>query len=56
MPDEPAAMHAALVEMIPMKRYGTNEEVAQLALLLASNESSYCTGAIFANDGGFTAS
>lgn len=55
MPDDPAAMHAALVEMVPMKRYGTNEEVAQLALFLASHESSYCTGAMFAVDGGFTA-
>jgi NAD(P)-dependent dehydrogenase (short-subunit alcohol dehydrogenase family) len=56
MPDDPAAMHDALVEMVPMKRYGTNEEVAQLALFLASNDSSYCTGAMFAIDGGFTAS
>ena len=39
----------------PLKRYGTNEEVAKLALFLGSDESSFSTGAIFLIDGGFTA-
>jgi NAD(P)-dependent dehydrogenase (short-subunit alcohol dehydrogenase family) len=34
---------------------GTNEEVAQLALFLASDEASYCSGGIHMIDGGYTA-
>ena len=54
-PDDPDGMRAGFSEMIAMKRYGTNEEVANLALFLASDESSYCTGSIHMIDGGFTA-
>ena len=42
-------------EMVPMERYGTNEEVANLALFLGSDEASYCNGAMYLIDGGFTA-
>ena len=54
-PDNPDGMRAGFTEMIAMKRYGTNEEVANLALFLASDEASYCTGSIHMIDGGFTA-
>lgn len=54
-PDDPDAMRAGFSQLIAMKRYGTNEEVANLALFLASDESSYCTGGIHMIDGGFTA-
>ena len=54
-PDDPDVMRAGLTQQIAMKRYGTNEEVANLALFLASDESSYCTGGIHMIDGGFTA-
>ena len=40
---------------LPMRRYGAPEEVAQLALFLASEESSYCTGTTFPIDGGMSA-
>ena len=38
-----------------MKHYGTNEEVANLALFLASDESTYCSGGMYVLDGGYTA-
>ncbi|MBM3922374.1 MAG: glucose 1-dehydrogenase [Sphingomonadales bacterium] len=40
---------------IPMHRIGEPLEIAQLALFLDSDESSYCTGAEFTADGGLTA-
>ena len=54
-PDDAAALHKQLESMIPMGRYGVNEEVANLVLFLASDESSYTTGSINLIDGGFTA-
>lgn len=39
----------------PIGRFGTPEEVAKLALYLASDDSSFCTGAPFIVDGGMTA-
>jgi NAD(P)-dependent dehydrogenase (short-subunit alcohol dehydrogenase family) len=54
-PDDPAGMRAAIEEKIPLKRYGTEDEVANMALFLASDESEYCTGTIFNLDGGLTA-
>jgi len=54
-PDDPAAMEAAMKELIPMKRYGLNSEVANMALFLASDESSHSSGSVFTLDGGYTA-
>ena len=54
-PEDAAAAHEFVLSKVPMQRYGTNEEVANLALFLASDESSYCTGSIHMIDGGFTA-
>ncbi|MEE4173569.1 MAG: SDR family NAD(P)-dependent oxidoreductase [Xanthomonadales bacterium] len=54
-PEDPEAMEAMLRELIPMKRYGVNAEVANMALFLASDESSHSTGSVFTLDGGYTA-
>jgi len=40
---------------IPMGRFGEAKEMAQAALYLASDESSFLTGATFSVDGGITA-
>ncbi|WP_436795896.1 SDR family NAD(P)-dependent oxidoreductase [Actinospongicola halichondriae] len=39
---------------VPMRRYGTPEEVAHATLSLALPAMSYCTGAVVVVDGGFT--
>ena len=53
-PENSAAVREGIRESIPMKRYGTNEEIANLVAFLASDDASYSTGAIFLADGGLT--
>jgi NAD(P)-dependent dehydrogenase (short-subunit alcohol dehydrogenase family) len=54
-PADAAAAHEFILSKVPMNRYGRNEEVANLALFLASGESTFCTGGIHMIDGGFIA-
>ena len=48
------AVHQAFVDRQPMGRLGTAQEVAMLAVYLASDESRYTTGTIHLVDGGFS--
>ena len=41
--------------MTPMNRYGTDSEITQFALFLASDESTFCNDGVFLADGGLTA-
>lgn len=42
----------ALTEAIPMRRFATKDEIADLALFLCSEAASYITGAVYVCDGG----
>ncbi len=53
-PDRDARM-AAMVSDTPLKRFGSVEEVAAVALLLASDDASYMTGSEIHLDGGLLA-
>lgn len=48
------AEHAAGLERIPLKRYGQPDDIAHVALFLASDAASYVTGHTLVADGGWT--
>jgi meso-butanediol dehydrogenase / (S,S)-butanediol dehydrogenase / diacetyl reductase len=52
---DPAAYRKARESQIPLGRMGQPEDIAQLALFLASEESSWMTGVALPIDGGATA-
>jgi len=53
--DPAVAAVDAMVSRVPLRRAGRPIEVARMALFLASDESSYCTGMEFVVDGGSVA-
>jgi NAD(P)-dependent dehydrogenase (short-subunit alcohol dehydrogenase family) len=53
--DDPAAVMGQVAERIPMGRYGTAEEVANLICWLLSPEASYISGSTYLIDAGLNA-
>lgn len=53
--DDPVAARASAIERHPVGRLGVPEDVAGLAVWLASDEAAYATGSVFTIDGGLTA-
>jgi NAD(P)-dependent dehydrogenase (short-subunit alcohol dehydrogenase family) len=43
-----------MIKHLPIPRIGEPDEIAGLALFLAAEASSYCTGGVYTADGGFT--
>ena len=54
-PGAAAAVHDGFAATIPMKRYGTPDEVAGVVAFLASEDAGYVNGAAYTVDGGMTA-
>jgi NAD(P)-dependent dehydrogenase (short-subunit alcohol dehydrogenase family) len=54
-PGQAEAAKQNFEQSIPLGRYATNDEVAQLALFLAGDDSSFITGTVNPIDGGMTA-
>ncbi|MFG6574131.1 SDR family NAD(P)-dependent oxidoreductase [Sulfitobacter sp. 1A15333] len=48
-------IRAAYHDAIPLNRYGTEREIADVICFLASERASYVTGQVVASDGGFDA-
>lgn len=53
--DEAKAHEEGITSSIPFERFGTSDEVANVALFLASEEANYVSGSIYAVDGGLGA-
>lgn len=52
----PETIKNEMLRVIPMKRFGTADDVARVALYLASDQSGYITGQVIAVDGGMVMS
>jgi 3alpha(or 20beta)-hydroxysteroid dehydrogenase len=54
-PGHPAQAKEQVKSRLPLGRYGQPEEVADVMLFLASDQSRYCTGGVYMVDGGVSA-
>ncbi len=52
--DDPDAVYASWLEVLPIGRLGTPQEIAAICVYLGSDESAFSTGAEFRIDGGST--
>ncbi|WOJ98477.1 glucose 1-dehydrogenase [Congregibacter brevis] len=55
MPEDPGAQYQAIKASIPMERYADPEDVANMMMFLASEESGFLNGGVYMVDGGMTA-
>jgi len=54
-PGQPGQAKEQVLTTIPLGRYGQPEEVADVMLFLASDQSRFCTGGVYMVDGGTSA-
>jgi NAD(P)-dependent dehydrogenase (short-subunit alcohol dehydrogenase family) len=54
-PEQPEEVMRGMAAGIPMQRYAEAEDIANLMLFLASDESAFITGSVYMADGGSTA-
>jgi NAD(P)-dependent dehydrogenase (short-subunit alcohol dehydrogenase family) len=55
VPGHPGQAKEQMQSTIPLGRYGQPEEVAEVMLFLASDQSRFCTGGVYMVDGGVSA-
>ena len=53
-PERQGDLMQSAKDRMPLKRYGSPDEIAEVAAFLASDACSFTTGHVFAADGGFT--
>ncbi len=54
MPDDPARARRSMERGLPLGRYGKAKEIAAVVAFLASDAARFCTGSVYAADGGMT--
>ncbi len=54
-PGDSKGAHDMIAQSIPLQRYGQPEDVVNIMLFLASDESAFVTGSVYMTDGGSTA-
>ena len=54
-PEDPDSVREMIMQQLPLQKYATNEDIANLALFLGSDDSSNSSGGVYLSDGGFTA-
>ncbi len=53
-PQDAEAVHQSLRASIPLQRYAEADDIAKVMLFLASDDSAFVTGSVYAADGGYS--
>ncbi len=53
-PQDTEAVHESLRAAIPLQRYAQADDIAKVMLFLASDDSAFVTGSVYAADGGYS--